>query len=334
MNKAETQFSNIINIITLNYNKPLQILYEYNEDYIMSLLFTSRFNVNNTISRYFLSKDYMAYISFDSNKYYDYNMKKIEVTPLNKTNQNIVDVELSLLNSQHIIKFYFLLDFLAEFYSSLSSKSKIIRIKSRYIIEDKLWVQYKKADYYTFDIEYSYDDKSGQPFYRIKNIQDSSVNAYMLNEMCTVFKDDIIKHLTFISKKDIQKGLAGGNNYLDNIKTFYKFCRLKISFYTLKCIIYETKNINVQAFLESQLAYYFLNLKNRIEIKNVDQKNILVTNTLLLSKVRLQKLNERAAANRGKKVNYNRNQSCCLILMILFVLAITFALIGYFIGIF
>jgi alpha-tubulin suppressor-like RCC1 family protein len=307
MTEAKTQYSNIINIITLSYGASVKINYnEWNEQYIMSLIFTNKFNIDDKIAKYFLAKDYTTHISPENIKYYNINMKSILVNNNNKTNKNIVDIDISLLNNQNIIKYYFLLDFLTEFYGFLVTKPKIniITIKSRYIIEDNKWVIYKKGDYFTFDIIYTYDEKQ-IPNYRLQN---SLVNLNIINEMLNVFKEDILRHLTYIQKKDIQQSLESNDQqYLYNIKVFYKFCRLKLIFYTFQCILYENKIRFIEEFIDSQLAFYFLNLKNLISIKNVDQKNILITNTLLLTKSKLQKLNDSALKKRDKLIKFSRN---------------------------
>ena len=95
--------------------------------------------------------------------------------------------------------------------------------------------------------------------------------------MLSIFSQDIIKHLNFINKADI---IQNNSEYLFNIQAFYKFCRLKLIYYTLLCI----KNIDekyVNEFIERHLSYCFINLKNSILVKNVDNKSVLLTNKFI-----------------------------------------------------
>jgi alpha-tubulin suppressor-like RCC1 family protein len=279
MVKSQTQFGNIINSITSSENHYDNSLV-MSEANIMSILF-SRSNEN--LQR-LLNKDESRSID-DLKTYYDYNMQIVDLSP-STINANILDIDISDFNSQLAIKYYFLLDLLSEIYGALATKSpattKLTNIKCRYIIRGDIWQLSKRPRYYTFSIEYQYDKMSGRPYYAIKDTQDE--DDKMVKKMCSIFDQDIIRHIEYFKKADI---IAKNNrDYLLNIQAFYKFCRLKLVYFTL------SSNPAVRYFADRYLPYCFINLKKQIITNNISKQDILTTSKILLTKQKLKDINQ------------------------------------------
>ncbi len=279
MVKSQTQFGNIINIITSSENHYDNSV-AMSEGNIMSILF-SRSNEN--LQR-LLNKDESRPID-DLKKYYDYNMKIVDLSDAT-INANILDIDISDFNSQLAIKYYFLLDLLSEIYGALAAKSpattKLTNIKCRYIFRDNIWQLYQRPNYYTFSIEYQYDKMSGRPYYTVVDTQVE--DNKMVKKMCSIFDQDITKHIEYFKKADI---IAKNNrDYLLNIQAFYKFCRLKLVYFTL------SSNPAVRYFADRYLPYCFINLKKQIITNNISKQDILTTSKILLTKQKLKDINE------------------------------------------
>jgi hypothetical protein len=282
----ETQYNNIVNIITKYSDGPTTLIFEnsYSEDNLMALLFANNFIVDESFKNYFLKHKFSNTVYnnlLNNTKFYD-NQYIIEKNLVPSTSKQIIDLDISYYNEQNIIKYYFLLEILSDIYGFLSknnSGKKYVTIRSRYIIKDGIWQLYQLNDtektFYNFDIKFQYNIE-GITSYSIDNIS-NLVNVDIITEMLTIFSKDIIKHLNFINKADI---IQNNQEYLSNIQAFYKFCRLKLIYYTLLCI----KNIDekyVNEFIERHLSYCFINLKNSILVKNVDNKSVLLTNKFI-----------------------------------------------------
>lgn len=209
---------------------------------------------------------------------------RIEIGPAK--NRSIVDLDISYYNSQNIIKYYFLMDLLSEFYGSLAKNrtTNKITIRSRYTIVNGEWTIIPTNEIFTFDIQFGYDTMAGVSRYMIVNAQGEDITTVI--DMCNVFSKDIMKHLNYLNKEDITKG---NKEYLQSIQVFYKFCRLKIVYYTLACAAEVNKSVN--NFINLKLAYCFLNLKNNIPMKSIDSQSIVVANQMTIATAKLQDYN-------------------------------------------
>ena len=295
MVKSHTQFGNIINFITSTENTYDDSL-GMSEANIMSILFSR----SNEDWRRLLNKDESRPID-DLKKYYDYNMQIVDLPP-STTNANVLDVDVSDFNSQLAVKYYFLLDLLSEIYAALASKSpgttKLTNIKCRYIFRDDIWQLSQRPRYYTFSIEYQYDKRSDRPYYTIKDTQVESDT--MVKEMCRIFENDIIRHIAYFRKADITA--KNNRDYLLNIQSFYKFCRLKLVYLTL------SSNPDVRYFADRYLPYCFINLKMQIITNNISKQDILTTTKILLTKQKLKDINE-VTDKKKRKLQSNHKAS-------------------------
>jgi len=209
---------------------------------------------------------------------------RIEIGP--SKNRSIVDLDISYYNSQNIIKYYFLMDLLSEFYGSLAKNraTNKITIRSRYTIVNGEWTIVPTNEIFTFDIQFGYDTMAGVSRYMIVNAQGEDITTVI--DMCNVFSKDIMKHLNYLNKEDITRG---NKEYLQNVQAFYKFCRLKTIYYTLACAAEVNKSVN--NFINLKLAYCFLNLKNNIPMKSIDSQSIVVANQMTIATDKLQDYN-------------------------------------------
>lgn len=205
-------------------------------------------------------------------------------------NKSIVDMDISYYNTQNIIKYYFLLDLLSEFYGYLANNraTNKITIRSRYTIVNGEWGLANEV--FTFDIQFRYATMDGVSGYMIVNAKGEDIK--IVTDMCDIFKNDIVRHLNYLNKEDITRG---NKEYLQNVQAFYKFCRLKTIYYTLLCAAEVNKSVN--DFINFHLAYCFLNLKNSIPMKAMDSQSMALANQMMTSTAKLQDYN----LNIGKK---------------------------------
>jgi alpha-tubulin suppressor-like RCC1 family protein len=284
---SETQFNNIVQIMTKYQDNSIRILYDSNitEENIMSSLFSKSFDVDSNVINYFLKYKTNIYQNIiDKITFYGYDMGK--QIP-NDSKKNIFDMDVSYYNKQDVIKYYFLLDMLSEFYGYLAndaSKKNHITIKCRYVVEEGVWQIYRKADFYTATIKYDYDSV-GDVQYTIVDVKHD--NPDMVLNMFHIYKDDILRHLNFMGKRDVS---SNSNEYLFNMQAFYKFCRLKLVYYTLACCAQINKDVD--DFIMRYLAYCFFNLKGSVVIKNAKVDSVQLSNKLLLTSEKLKDLNE------------------------------------------
>lgn len=302
----DTQYANIVNAITMYYNEPIELnnMHDYSEKHIMQILFTNEFAATPKFVQYILQPglDY-TYISINSNKrFYDRDMNRLTVSELSSATKNVIDVDVSYFNSQHIIKYLFLLDLLSEIYANFRHTTKIT-VKCRYEIDNGQWILYKRNDYYQVDIQFWYNkhlDNATFEVYDIKLQGSALMNKDRMmqnfNDMCNLFKEDIEQHIKYLHQKDVQ--MANSENaYLFNIQSFYKFCRLKLVYYTLLCmpngdVDSRFTQDTPQYFIDRQLPFCFINLKNQILVKNPNQNNMIATNKLIVKRKKLQNIND------------------------------------------
>lgn len=350
MNGDETLYNNLLTNIEESPNIVPESVYNdniVNEANAMALVFSDLFDYNDLDIAYFLRfKENDVYAGIQENaKYYDNQMTYSNDTAAN--NENLIDIDLSYFNSQQLIKYYFLIDTISEIYGFLKNtekRSDTITIKCRYTIRDGKWKLYSNGDFYTFNLTFGGHDSSNgnhtnlinneTTSFKISNVTDES-NVIVTN-MCNVITNDIIRHLNYISNSDIAYSNA---LHLQNIETFYKFCRLKLIYRTLMCC----RSINrgaVDIFMEEHFLYCFDNMKKTIilhnEIGNNNQNN--VSDDILDSINSLEKNNSdvqkhmRTIEHNKKRINALEDTYITEILYAVFVIAIFFMSIAFIIN--
>jgi hypothetical protein len=331
----DTVYNHVIDIIN-NYAKmPSNTIIndKINETNIMRMLFSNSFQVNNTMVSYFLKyKMTDVYQNLENNvKYFNIDFVRGDEGVFPKSNKILVDLDISYYNDKNIIKCYFLLDLLSEMYHSLSLTSSMtnrITIRSRYILENGNWSLYNAKDFFTFDIIYKYTPE-GIAQYSYANSNDVPISV--LQNMCEMFSADILTHLNYMNNVDISVNSA---LFFNNIRTFYKLCRMKLVYYSLMCAASMSNNVN--KYLKYSLPYCFLNFKNYIIMKNIDNNSITLNNDIRKSERNLSILNSSISKNkdeikknqkRSKVYKNNYMESIFYGLIIVAVIIITMALI-------
>jgi len=291
----ETQYNNVMNIISNYPNMPASMLNEkeLSEKNVMAAIFSNTFLPANMKQKFLKYSQVDIYGNMENKTvFYDIDMNITGGNP--KEIKNIVDLDISYYNKSDIIKYYFLIDLLSEFYGYLiqNEARDSITIKSRYILKNDEWKLYDRG-YFTFDINYKYNAIDGVTHFKIGNVSDESSTA--VENMCDIFMRDILRHLNYINKVDI---LSRNETYLINLQAFYKSCRLKLIYYTFQCCaeISGTEN----EFIKLALSNCFLNLKNLVVITNNDSKSIILTNKLITTRKAVAELTERARKNEDK----------------------------------
>jgi hypothetical protein len=302
---TESQLENIVNIITkyplVSYKTVLNN--NITEKNIMSLLFSNSFvSSDNSIIEYILKerKSSIGQNILKQTIFYDNNFQIYRQQPIQ--NNYISDLDISFINSENIKKYYFLLDVLSQIYNNFTklSSNNILIIKSRYYIDDNDTVSlYKKSKYYTFNIKYQINEKDVK--FVLDNVE-AGIDKNMVELMIQPIANDIQKHLTYIHMSDIN---YKNYDYFKNIEFFYKFCRLKLKYYTLLC--FSELNPNINNYIDSILKYCFINLKNSMNVYT-DGSALLLTNTLSKTKDDVKNIND-MINNKKQLIKRNYNNS-------------------------
>lgn len=295
----ETQFNNIVDIVTNYPKRPMSVLFnkEMSEASIMSVLFSSSFSVSNQLLTYMLRYKYADVYQNISNsmKYYDADYNIVQGKP--STSKTIVNMDVSYYCSQSLIKYFFLLDILSGIYVFKIDHSNVhdrITIRTRYRVSDGTWMQDNTREPSTFVIKFQYDKITGTSRYVVFG------DGY--RDMCYIFEKDIVRHLNYMNKVDVN---SGNKDYVTNIGTFYMLCRMKLIYYTLLCC--NETNKNVSKFIEQHLSYCFLNIKNYVSVKNVNNNSVVLTNKLMKKTNKIRQMNENMAKNNDKIKRNNKN---------------------------
>jgi hypothetical protein len=356
MNNDETLYNNLLTVIEGSPNVIPESIYNdniINETNVMALVFSELFNYNDIDIAYFLRfKENDVYGGIQENaKYYDSDMKNGKGNAAN--NDKLTDIDLSYFNTQQLIKYYFLIDTISEIYGYLKKTEKrnnTITIKCRYTIRDGKWKLYQNGDYYTFNLTFDSNGSYGTYYrnngthaniinneitsFKISNVTDES-NVIVTN-MCDVITSEIVKHLNYISNSDIAYSNAF---HLENIETFYKFCRLKLKYRTLMCC----RSINrgsVDIFIEEHFIHCFKNLRTKILLHNevVHNSQNDVSNEILKSINSLEESNGevqkhmRIIERNKRRINALEDTYITEILYAVFVIAIFFMSIAFIIN--
>lgn len=325
----ETQYNNVMNIISKYPNMPASMLNEkeLREKNIMSAVFSNTFipsDMKNTLLKY-LHTD--IYSNMESNiKYFDIDMKQISESPTK--NNKIVDIDVSYYNKPDIVKYYFLLDTISEIYAFMiqNDPTNFVTVRSRYIMNNGT-MSLRENGNFSFAINYKYTEMEGITYFKISNVT-NGVSENVVSEMCNLFMKDILKHLNYINKTDTS---TRNETYLTSLIAFYKFCRLKLAYYTITSAITISENIDKS--ISNNLSYTFLNLKNYITLNNNDSKSIILRHHLLSSRKKVDDANSRLRVNE-QKIKRNQKLSNMLkdnyltqIFYAIFVIAIVFVII-------
>lgn len=351
MNNDETLYNNLLTVIEASPNVIPESIYDnnvINETNVMALVFSELFNYNDVDIAYFLRfKENDVYGGIQENaKYYDSEMK-YDSRGTAANNEKLTDIDLSYFNSQQLIKYYFLIDTISEIYGYLKNTDKrnnTITIKCRYTIRDGKWKLYSNGDYYTFNITF---DGHNSSYGNHENLIDNEITSFKISNvthesnvivtnMCYVITSEIVRHLNYISNSDISYSNA---LHLQNIETFYKFCRLKLIYRTLMCCRSINRTL-VDIFIEEHFLHCFNNLKTKIllhnEIINNSQNDI--SNEILKSMNSLEQSNNAVQKHmmvierNKKRINALEDTYITEILYAVFVIAIFFMSIAFIIN--
>lgn len=313
MRYDETQYNNILSILEKSPSISPETVYNddnINESNAMVLVFSDLFNYNKDDINYFIrfiSK--LGYVNIDP-KYYSKDMiQGYDNGVLPKNNTELIDIDVSFYNRTNLLKYYFLLDTISEIYGYLKKtgkKSNTVTIKCRYFIDNSgVWKLYTKKDYYTFDISFQSIMEEEISSYKITNVKD--VNDVVVKNMCNEISSDIIRHLNYISNTDIA---YSEKIHLQNIETFYKFCRLKLKYRTILCLYNHISDKNsIEIFIKNNFIHCFRNFKTYIDIYNeqIDGEQNKVSNDIINSMNNLEKSNDEIKKGT-KKIDHNNRR--------------------------
>lgn len=301
----ETQFNNIINIVTKYPNRPMSSIYEdeLSETSIMSGLFSNSFMISNDVLTYFLKYKYTdVYKDMEKTvRYYDSDYQIVLGTP--STHKSIINMDVSYYCSQNMLKYFFLLDILVGMYAFKASHKNVdgrITIMTRYIVVDGVWMQDNTRPASSFVIKFQYNKMDGTSRFVVLD-EKKGIDSF--SNMCRAFEKDIVRHLNYMNKVDIT---SGNTDYLTNLSAFYMLCRLKLVYYVLLCS--NEINKDVSGFMERHVSYCFINLKNYISLKNVNNNSIVLTKQLITKTDELKRINENLAQNDDKIKRSNKNR--------------------------
>lgn len=294
----DTQFGNITSIVSTYKDRSVSSVFsgKLSEANVMTLLFSSSFSVDSDSITYLLKYNHRdVYVDFiQSVKFYDAEFNFYDSANPGAI-KSIVNVDVSYFCSQEVIKYVFLLDLLSEIYAFKSKYEYVsdrITIRTRCRKVQGTWmVDNNKV--YSFDIKFQYDQTAGLHKYIVAD--------EVFADMCKLFEIDIIRHLNYLNKTDIS---SADSDYTKNIRVFYMFCRLKLMYYVLLCC--SKINRTVGTFIGEKISYCFINIKNHIEVKNVNNRSIVLTNQLIDQTGKIKMMNNSILRNND---NIKKNAS-------------------------
>jgi len=151
--------------------------------------------------------------------------------------------------------------------------------------------------------------------YIVSDINIKNSNDH-LNNIIISFKDDIIKHLNYLSGNDID---STNKKYLENISYYYKLCRIKLMYSINQAIfllsLKSSNRINKQKtivqYIKNNILPVFTNFKETINYLNndelVSEKKLLYATNVIKDTNRIQKINNKLLNHKDTLVK-NKNK--------------------------
>lgn len=236
----------------------------------------------------YFSHKYIKKTSDGSGYFYHTNTKTFDIeSSIPSINTKIIDYDISSYASNDIKMYLFYIDVIKEIYNNVydlkkNNKSIItdsFNIRCRYVYTDNGISLYTRDNYYTI--------KMGISRLGINNtVNDFTITSDIaVSNLFNVFKVDILTHLNYLNGDDIK---YSDQNYINDIKTFYQMCRMKLMysiFHSMQLI--SNNKSDMEKILKMSVVPIFINLKEHIVISGenrLNNKSLLYSENVLSAK--------------------------------------------------
>jgi|LakMenEpi03Aug12_release.lakeMendotaPanAssembly.Ray.scaffolds.fasta_scaffold00020_62 hypothetical protein len=323
-------YDKLLSVYDISPNNYARAYDTISEESMMKLIF-SKFihdkqasSVNKKYIDYILKYNFIQFYEAEeilqNNTYYLENFQKIlDASP--EENREIVDFDISRYASETIKQYFFYIDIISQIYDNVSTMKtgklgiapNEITLRCRYIPtpnDNKLLKLYDghASGYFTMTLKIT----------RLNNLQnDVSDIQFITNqnisftEHTNLFKADIIKHLQYLNTgNDIKYATVA---YLQNIRDFYRLCRLKLMYLVPHSIYLLTQQPAVK--ISEKVMYYirqyvlpvFINMKNNFS-NSVQQQTVTTDyNDMVFDKTnKLAKINEKLLKSKYRLLKNKR----------------------------
>jgi hypothetical protein len=333
-------YDKILSFYDISPNNYARAYDTISEESIMKLIFSKFINdgqmttTNKQYIDYILRYNFTRYYEMEdlleNNTFYYENFQKIlDATP--EQDFQIIDFDISKYASKDIKSYLFYLDIVSQLYDTVGSmkQGKLgiapneINIRCRYVPMENDSSILKLYDgsggsssYFNATIKISRQDNLQNDVNDIEFITNQGVS---FTEHINKFKIDIIRHLQYLNTgNDIKYATQ---TYLENIRDFYRLCRLKLM-YLIPHSIYLLTQTPFPEFSEKTMYYIrqsvlpvFINQKkslgNTVEQNNIttDYNDMVFDKTNKLSQIneKLLKSKHRLLKNKKKSENISEN---------------------------
>lgn len=270
------------------------------EKNLMIIIYSDKLSLDNVTVKKLIEYTEVKPNVYNMNnvKYWDDKLNIVNSLPSN--NKNVVDINATAFYTQTVIKNLFLLDVLSEFYGFLYNLKNTntlfedyIIIKSRYGINSNgKWILYSPYQFKITLQRYttSYNNTVS---YRVDDVN-NNIDQNMVEKMLSEFKEDILYHIKNLNNVDI---INSNKEYLDTIKHFYIFSRLKLNYILFKCYNGYC-NQEMSDKLKNEFSKAFFNLKNIIELNKIGLETI--HSEIIMSTIELNNINQKVWKNDDK----------------------------------
>lgn len=256
---GENEKKNILNLSADSFNENIILKFIYsktNDDIDKGKILFKNYNETEYLYKYNLENIIYFLRNFQKSSY-----------DIVQEDDNIIDIDVSRLSSNIMIKYFLYLDIISQLYKPHDSDDimegdNMYKIKSRYINnQNGEWGLFSiegVISYYRFIIRYTIKDNIISNY--TINLDDSSSSNVSITNITAIldsFREDILKHLNYIYIIKSQIKLDEISNYMDNINKFYLFSRLLLNY---------------------KIAYNFTNFFTEDDMKKINKnmKNIFI----------------------------------------------------------
>jgi hypothetical protein len=327
-------YEDIISVYNIDTNSYAAAYNQISESSMMKLIFSKFISDAQYDSRnveyinYFLKYNYPRYYEIEDfmekTVYYENNLQRASSTSPEE-DIKIIDIDVSEYASKNIRLYLFYADLISQLYDKAYSLKRgkhgiapnEVRMKCRYV---PLEEDNSMLKLFTSSSSGSYDITL--KITRRDNLQNDVVNVQIISDQnasltqhLNIFKPDIMKHLQYLNTgTDVKFSDA---SFLQNIRDFYRLCRLKLAYLTCHSIKLLATSSAANPSIAEKITYFirqsvlpvFINAKKNFSLTVQSSKTSSEYNDLVFDKTgKLSKINERLLKYKNRLLK-NRKKS-------------------------
>lgn len=327
-------YEDIISVYNIDTNSYATAYNQISESSMMKLIFSkfisdTQYNSRNVeYINYFLKYNYPRYYEIEDFMervvYYENNLQKASSTSPEE-DIKIIDIDVSEYASKNIRLYLFYLDLISQLYDKAHNLKRgkhgitpnEIQMKCRYVPleeDNSILKLLTSATSGSYDITLKITRKDNLQN-DVMNLQIISNQNASLTQHLDIFKADIIRHLQYLNTgSDVKFSDA---SFLQNIRDFYRLCRLKLIYLTCHSIKLLSTSSAANPSISEKITYFmrqsvlpvFINAKKTFALTVQSSKTSTEYNELVFDKTgKLSKINERLLKYKNRLLK-NRKKS-------------------------